>query len=112
MSEIVRIERRCERLSRTVSAPAADEITLLRSARILKRTHDELSRAVMCRAREDGRGHHIRIAEYTLAGMDKELRKALLEYAQLSRSEMAVCLREALSMALSVAETLKTAVVA
>lgn len=111
MSEIVRIERRCERLSRTVSAPAADEITLLRSARILKRTHDELSRAVMCQARETGRGHPVRMAEHTLACMDQELRKALLEYAQLSRNEISACLREAVSMALSVAETLKTALV-
>jgi hypothetical protein len=42
--------------------------------------------------------------------MERELRRALLEYAQLSRAEMSSCLREAVSMALSVAETLKTAV--
>jgi hypothetical protein len=63
----------------------------------------------MLQAREDGRAPYIRMAEQTLLGMDKELRRALLEYAQLSRREMASCLREAASMALSAAETLKTA---
>jgi hypothetical protein len=110
MIEIGRIERRCHRVSRTVSAPAADQITLLRSARILKRTHDELARAVVSKTREDGQTPHMRIAERTLVGMERELRRALLEYAQLSRAEMSSCLREAVSMALSVAETLKTAV--
>jgi hypothetical protein len=110
-TEIGRIERRVQRLNRTVSAPAADQITLLRSARILKRTHDELSRVVMLRAREEGRVSHIRMAEHTLLNMDRELRRALLEYSQLSRGEMATCLREAASMALSVAETLKTAAI-
>lgn len=107
--EFGRIERRCQRVGQTVAAPAADQVTMLRSARILKRTHDELSQAVMLEARENGRAHHVRVAEHILLNMDRELRRALLDYAQLSRAEMSACLREAVGMALSVAETLKTA---
>lgn len=112
MTELARIERRCQRLNRAITAPAADEVTLLRSARILKRTHDELSREVTVKAREDGDTVRLHAAERILGGMDRELRKALLEYGQLSRGEMSMCLREAVSMAISVAETLKTALLA
>lgn len=111
MTEIGRIERRVQRLNRAISAPAADQITLLRSARILKRTLDDLSRVATDRAREDGDTVRLHAAERILGGMDRELRKALLEYSQLSRGEMSNCLREAVSMALSAAETLKSATV-
>jgi hypothetical protein len=112
MTEIGRIERRVQRLHRTISAPAADQITLLRSARILKRTHDDLSRVATDRARQDGDTMRLHVTERILGSMDRELRRALLEYGQLSRGEMSSCLREAVSMALSAAETLKTAVLA
>jgi hypothetical protein len=77
----------------------------------LKRTHDELSRAVASKGRANGDAVRLHAAERILVGMDRELRKALLEYGQMSRAEMSMCLREAVSMALSVAETLKTTLV-
>jgi|SRR5579884_4508862 len=102
-----RIERRCRRLGRVVVAPAVDQVTLLRSARTLKRTHDELSVMVMHRSREIGRTPEIRSAEQSLLAMDRELREVLLEYGRLGQREISGCLKEAVSKALSALDMLR-----
>lgn len=87
-SDTSRIGARCARIAHALDAPAADEITLLRSARALKGVHSDLRQAIWSHARGQGRTPAIASAVTALDAMEQHLRSVLLEYPALPGNQL------------------------
>ena len=80
------IEQQCQSLSRVLHAEAADEIQLLRSARRLKRVHEELGQSALRRAY--GSQPEAILVREALEVVERELRVVLLNHHALSRKQI------------------------
>jgi hypothetical protein len=82
----VPLELQCQSMARTLHAEAADEIQLLRTARRLKRVHEELCQDA--RRRAPVSHAEKRVVTETLAVVERELRIVLLGHQSLSRGQL------------------------
>jgi hypothetical protein len=80
------IEQQCQSLSRVLHAEAADEIQLLRSARRLKRVHEELGQSALRRVY--GSQPEAILVREALEVVERELRVVLLNHHALSRKQI------------------------
>lgn len=101
------IETRCVRVAHTLQAPGADQVALLRSARILKGVHEDLRRAVWERSGRDSRTELSQRAMRALDGVEDDLRTVLLEYAGMPARQMRSYLEDALDRVLDALEMLE-----
>lgn len=88
MAGLAQIETRCFHIAKTVGSACSDEIVLLRAARIMKRIHTDLRRAVWERVRMEGWTESTTRAEVLLDAIEQDLRRLLLDYPSLCRSEL------------------------
>ncbi|HEX8918827.1 MAG TPA: hypothetical protein VF898_10000 [Chloroflexota bacterium] len=83
MIQTSRIGSRCLKVAETLDTRAADEIAVLRTARVLKNIHSELQRALWETRKTAGHTDQTDQAEVALESMEQDLRRALLGYPAL-----------------------------
>jgi len=101
-----RIRARCARIARSIEADMADELTLLRAARELKAAHARLRLAVLALARRGGWTAIAARADFALAEMEQDLRRALVDYLSMPRERLRDSLRSAMQSALEALDAL------
>lgn len=91
-----KIERRFDRLSRTLDSRGSGQLELLRAARLLKRVYADLTVALGEYSRNRGWTHDAAIAARAVEAVGDTLRHVLIDYLSIELHQMRAQLRHAL----------------
>lgn len=107
MVEPAQLQRRCVQFASALELYDADEVALLRTARRLKHVHAELTDLLTTRVAKHGSTPRHTEARVVVVGMERELRRVLLDYQILDRHSVRSHLAAAVQKSLLALELLR-----